>query len=150
MFHLEKLKDLTSPFEYVVTVSNRFRALDILEDPVDLLDTFKCETLEAGKECIGERPRSRSGFDSVETLDSIEKNRAAILARNRDHYSVLLYRTRSLLRRGKERYVKGLVEDVGCHLNTYRALKSTFQMGAIRTKDVCLMLDADGQMARWA
>ena len=57
VFHLEKLKDLTCAQEYAVTVSNRFGALDTLEDPKELWDTFKRKTLEAAKECIGERPR---------------------------------------------------------------------------------------------
>ena len=53
MFRLEKLKDLTCAQEYAVIVSNRFGVLDTLEEPEELWDTFKCETLEAGKECIG-------------------------------------------------------------------------------------------------
>ena len=62
VFHLEKLKDLTCAQQYAVTVSNRFGALDILEDPEKLSDSFKREALEAAKESIGERPRSRSGL----------------------------------------------------------------------------------------
>ena len=69
--------------------------------------------------------------------------------------------TRTLLRGDKKRYVKGLAEDVECHLNAndlrpaYRALKklrskSTSQGSAIRTADGGLVSDADGQMARWA
>ena len=50
MFHLEKLKDLTCAQQYVVTVSKRFKALDTLEDPEELWDTFKRETLEAASE----------------------------------------------------------------------------------------------------
>ena len=68
VFHLEKLKDLTCAQEYAVTISNRFGVLDALENPEELWDIFKRETLEAAKECIGESPRSRSGFTSVETL----------------------------------------------------------------------------------
>ena len=67
VFHLEKL--------YAVSVSNRFGVLDTLEEHEELWDTFKRETLEAAKECIGERPRSWSGFTSVETLESIEEIR---------------------------------------------------------------------------
>ena len=67
-----------------MTVSNRFEAFDTHEDPEELWDTFKRETLEAAKECIGERPRSRSGFTSVETLESIEENHAARLAVDHD------------------------------------------------------------------
>ena len=110
VFHFEKLKDLTCG-QYAVTVSNQFGVLDTLEDPEELWDTFKRETLEAAKECIGERPRSRSGFTSVETLESIE-SRAARLAGNHDQYRALSRRTRTLLRRDKERYVRGLAEDV--------------------------------------
>ena len=67
MFHLEKLEDLTYAQEYAVTVSNWFGVLETLEDPEELWNTFKRETLEAAKECIGEVPRSRSGFALVET-----------------------------------------------------------------------------------
>ena len=80
LFHLEKLKDLTCAQEYAVIVSNQFGALDTLEDSEELWDAFKRETLEAAKECIRERPRSRSGFTSVETLESIEESRTARLA----------------------------------------------------------------------
>ncbi|KAG0728422.1 cAMP-specific 3',5'-cyclic phosphodiesterase 7B [Chionoecetes opilio] len=51
VFHLEKLKDLTCAHEYAVAVSNRFDVLGALEDPVELWDTFKRETLQAAKEC---------------------------------------------------------------------------------------------------
>ena len=53
MFDLEKLKDLSWAQEYAVTVSNKFRVLDTLEDPVKLWDTSKRETFETAKECIG-------------------------------------------------------------------------------------------------
>ncbi|KAG0722618.1 Claspin [Chionoecetes opilio] len=62
---LKKLKDLTCAHEYAVAVSNRFNVLGALEDPVELWDTFKRETLQAAKECIGERLRSRRGFVST-------------------------------------------------------------------------------------
>ena len=48
-----------------------------LEDPVELWDTFKRETLEAARWCVGGRPRSWDGFASAEMLDSIEKIHAA-------------------------------------------------------------------------
>ena len=53
-----------------------------------------------------------SSFTSVETLDSIEESRAARLAGDNDQYRALSRRTRTLLRRDKERYVRGLAEDV--------------------------------------
>ena len=45
VFYLEKLKDLTCAQEYAVTVSNRFGALDTLEDTEEIWDTFNHETL---------------------------------------------------------------------------------------------------------
>ena len=98
----------------------------------------------------------------METLESIEESRAARLAGNHDHqYRALSRRTGALLRRDKERYVRGLAEDVVCHLNAndlrpaYEALKklrskSTSQVSGIRTADCCLVSGADGQMVRWA
>ena len=86
-------------------------------------------TLEAASECIGERPRPRSGFTWVETLESIEESRTARLAGDHDQYRALSGRTRTLLRRDKERYVRVLTEDVECHLNAndlrpaYRAIE---------------------------
>ena len=101
---------MTCAQKYAVIVSNRFGVLDTLEDLEELWDTFKRETLEAAKECTGEHPRSRRGFTSVETLESIEESRAARLAGDHDQYRALSHRTKTFLRRNKERYVKGLAE----------------------------------------
>ena len=90
MFHFEKLKDLTCAQE-----------LDTLEEPEELWNIFKRETLEAAKECIGKQPRSGSGFTSVETLESIEESRATRLTGDHDQYRALSHRTRTLLRRDK-------------------------------------------------
>ena len=70
-----------------MTVSTWFEALNTLKEPEELWDTFKSETFEAASEWIGERPRSRSGFTSIETLESIEESRAARLAGDHDQYS---------------------------------------------------------------
>ncbi|KAG0721945.1 hypothetical protein GWK47_045409 [Chionoecetes opilio] len=123
-------------------------------------NTFKRETLLAAKECIGERPRSRCGFVSTETLGNIEESRAARLAGNQDQHRALSRRTRTLLGRDKERYVRSLAEDVEGHLNVndlrpaYRALKklrskSPSRASAIRAADGLLVSDMDGQMFRW-
>ena len=116
--------------------------------------------LEAARGCGGERPRSRGGFASVETLNIIEKSRAARLAGSRDLYRALSRRIITLLRRDKETYVRSIAEDVEGYLNAndlkpaYRAMKklhskSTSQVSVIRIADGCLVSDADGQMARW-
>ena len=80
-----------------MTVSNRLKVFNALEDPVELWDTFKREPLG----CVWGRQMSRGGFLSAETLNSIEKSRAARLAGSRDHYRALSHRTRTLLRRDK-------------------------------------------------
>ena len=80
------------------------------------LRSFKRETLEAAKECIGERPRSWRGFALVETLESIEESHTAKLGGNHDQYRALSCRTRALLRRDKERYVRDLTEHIKCYL----------------------------------
>ncbi|KAG0720366.1 hypothetical protein GWK47_048649 [Chionoecetes opilio] len=127
--------------------------------PVELWDSFKLETAKAAKECIGERPRSRRGFVSTETLEKIEESRAARLAGNQDQHRALSRRTRTLLGRDKERYVRSLAENIEGYLNandhrpSNRALKklrskSPSRASAIRTADGRLISDMDGQMAR--
>ncbi|KAG0710766.1 hypothetical protein GWK47_022143 [Chionoecetes opilio] len=80
---------------------------------------------------------------------------------NQDQHRALSRRTRTLLGRDKERYVRSLAEDVEGHLNAndlrpaYRALKklrskSPSRASAIRTADGRLVSDMDGQMAHWA
>ena len=160
-FHLEKLKDPVCAQEYAVAVSNRFEVLGTLEEPEELWDAFKRETLKAAEECIGERPRSRSGVASREMLENIEESRAARLSGDLDRYRTLSRRTRALLSRDKERYVRELAEEVEGRLNlndlrpAYRALnklrsKSTTQTSTIRTADGQLVSDAEGYRARWA
>ena len=103
----------------------------------------------------------RRSFALTETLNSIETSRTARLDKNQDTYRVLSRRTRTLLRRDKERYVRSLKEDVEGYLDpndfqpVYRALKklrsmSTTGVSAIRIADDCLVSDVDGQMACWA
>ncbi len=71
-FHLEKLGDQACTHRYAVAVSHRFGVLDTLEDPEEMWDAFKRETLNATEERVGEHPRSRSGVASEETLQNIE------------------------------------------------------------------------------
>ena len=56
-------------------------------------------------------------FVSVEMLKSIEESCVGRLAGNRDQHRVLSLRTSALLKRDTKRYIKGLPEDVECHLN---------------------------------
>ena len=135
-----------------MTVFIWFGMLNTHEDYVELWDTFKWETFKVAKRCIGKCPRSRSGFTSVETLESIEESRAARLDGNRNQYKPLSHRTRNFLRIDKERNIRSLVEDVECHLKgndlkpVYEALKKLSpkfsQVSTIRTSDDCLVSDA--------
>ena len=70
-----------------MAVFNRFGVLDTIQNPVKLWDTFK----------------GMHGVVSVEKLESIEESRPTRLAGNRDKYSALSRRDRTLLRRDKER-----------------------------------------------
>lgn len=136
-------------------VSNQFNVFTTLEDPVQLWDTFKCKTIEAARECIGEHPRSRCDFASEETLET-ERNRTARHAGNQDCYRALLHRTRALLRRDKGRYVRSLTEEVEGYFNvsdfqpSYWAQKKLCSMSAswingISAADGFIMSDMDGQ-----
>ena len=144
-----------------MTILNQFEVLGALEDSVELWDTVKRETLEAAKGCIWEHPVSQSDFTLVEMLDILEKSRSVRLAGNRDQYMTLSRKTRTLLKRDKERYVRSLADNVEGHLNAndfrpaYRTLKklrskSTSRVSAILTADSCLALYADGEMSLWA
>ena len=95
-----------------MTVSNQFEVLGTLEDPGELWDTFKRETLSAAEQCIGARLGVRGAFVLQETLDLVEESRAARLAGDRGQHRTLSRRARASLRRDKERYVRGIVEEV--------------------------------------
>ena len=160
-YNLDALKDETRVQEYAVAVSNRFEVLSGLEDPVELWDAFKRETLSAVEEHVGVQPKSRNGFASPETVETIGRSRAARLAGNRDQYRTLSRKTRACLRRDKERYVRGIAEEVEENFivndlrPAYRALKklrskSTPEVSSIRTADGQLVSDTEGFRARWA
>lgn len=68
-----------------VAVCNQFEVLGALEDPRELWNTFKRETLIV-TECFGDHSRSRSGVASREELENIEEGRAARLASNSNLY----------------------------------------------------------------
>ena len=88
-----------------------------LSDPAELWNTFKCETLQAAKECIGECPRQQGCVTSAEMLENIKKSCAAGLAGNQAQYRTLSHRTRTFLRRVKERYISFLLKEVEGHFN---------------------------------
>ena len=91
---------------FAEAVSGRFAVLDNLMDPVLLWDTFKRETLDAAQESIGERLRARQNLISQKTLEVTDACRVARLAGDRDLHRSQVRRTRSLLRRDKEQFIK--------------------------------------------
>lgn len=72
-----------------MTISDWFKVLSILEDYVQLSDTFKCEILQAVKECNGVCLRSRDGCVSGETVAIIEEIRASRLADDQDQNKIV-------------------------------------------------------------
>lgn len=82
MLRFQKLKGLACAYEYAKTFSDYLNSPSTLENAVEQWDTFKRETLETAKLCIGERPWSRGGFASEKTLVEIE-SRGAWLLRTR-------------------------------------------------------------------
>ncbi|XP_069989707.1 uncharacterized protein [Penaeus vannamei] len=87
VFHLDRLKE-ECVWGFVEAISGRFTALDNLTDPVLLWDTFKCKTLDAAQESIGERLRTIQNFISQEILEATDACRVVRLTGDRDlHYS---------------------------------------------------------------
>lgn len=67
--------------------------------------------------CMRECPRSRGGFVWAETLECAEESSTEMLAWNRDQYRALARRTKTLVRRDRDRYVRSLAEEVEGQLN---------------------------------
>ncbi|XP_037781108.1 uncharacterized protein LOC119577605 [Penaeus monodon] len=111
VFHLERLKSEEVAQEYAVTVSNRFEVLGTLQDPAELWDTFKWETLSAAEECLGVRLRRRRHVVLDETLNTIEMSRAARLDGDHVLHRELSCSVRASLRMDQERYIRGIVEE---------------------------------------
>ncbi len=95
------------------------------------------------------------------TLRAIKENRAARLAGNRGHYRTLSRRTRALLRRDKEWYVRALATDVEGFFNVnnlqpaYQAQKKLLtkpatQASINRTTDGRIESDKEDIRSRWA
>ena len=161
MLHLGKLRDEETANEFARSVSNRFEVLATLEDPVELWDVFKRETLSAAGQCVGQRPRTGRAFISSETLGLIEESRAARLAGDLGLHRAMSRRVRASLRRDKEGYVRSICEEVERNFVTgnlgpaHRALKklrskSDPQVGSIKAADGSIVSDEDGIRACWA
>lgn len=98
-----------------MTDLTQLNALNTHENPLELWDAFKCETLQAPREYNGGHPRSESDFASEEAVENTEKSRAPLLAGNRDRCRAHLRLTSVLLRKGKESYVKSLAREAKGH-----------------------------------
>lgn len=71
-----------------VTVSDQLNKSTTHDDSMKLDDAFKRGTLEAAKECTGQRPRLRGGSAS-----GVTQSRAARIGGDSDQYMVLLSTT---------------------------------------------------------
>lgn len=83
-----------------------------LSDPVVLWDSFKHETLDAAEESIGEGPRTRQNFLSLETLEATDACCIADLNGNRNLRRSLVRRARTLLRGGRKPFPSSLMSAV--------------------------------------
>ena len=106
VFHLDRLREGECARGVAEAISGRFTAFDNLTDLVVLWDTFKGKTFNAALESIGERHRAIENFISQETLEATDACRAACLTGDRELHCSHVRRTRSLLRRDKEQFIK--------------------------------------------
>jgi len=147
--------------EYAVAVSNLFEVVGTLQDPAELWDTFKRETLSAAEECLGVRPRRRRRVVSDETLNTIEMSRAARLDGNHVLHRELSCSARASLRMDQERYIRGIADELEGHFaqndlrpafRTLRELrsKSISQLGSVRAEDGRVVSELGEYRARWA
>nr|XP_027207908.1 uncharacterized protein LOC113801282 [Penaeus vannamei] len=74
--------------------------------------TLQRETFDVAQESIGERPRTRQNYISLEILEATDVCRMARLNGNQDLRRSLVRRARTLLRRDKEHFIRNLAEEV--------------------------------------
>ncbi|XP_069992327.1 craniofacial development protein 2-like [Penaeus vannamei] len=72
VFHLNRLGDEECAHRFAAAISDRLTVLENLTDPGALWDSFNSETFDAAQESIGERPRTRQNFISLETLEATD------------------------------------------------------------------------------
>lgn len=90
----------------------------------------------------GERPRSWGGAVSRKRLEYIEESRVARLDPDSDRYRALPRKTRTLMRRDKERFKRGLLENAkGCFHSNGEAWngKGEYMKGCSAGPSVALM-----------
>ncbi|XP_069983535.1 uncharacterized protein [Penaeus vannamei] len=160
VFHLDWLRKGECACGFAEAISGRFTRLDSLTDPVLLWDTFKREMLDAAQDMIGVRLRAIQNFISQETLEATDACRAARLTGDRElHRSVR--RTRSLLVRDKEQFIRSLAEEVEGHFivndlcPAYQALrklnsKPSSQTTAVRLVSGQIVSDPVAVREHWA
>ncbi|XP_069972960.1 uncharacterized protein [Penaeus vannamei] len=158
---LDRLREGECARRFAEAFSGRFIALENLTDHVLLWDTFKREILDAAQETIGERTRAGRYFISQETLDATDACRAARLAEDRDLHHSQVRRTRSLLRRDKEQFLRNFAEEVEGHFlvndlrPAYQALrklnsKPSSQVTAVRSVSGQIISGPVVVRERWA
>ena len=161
VFHLDRLREGECARGFAEAISDRFAVLGSLTDPVLLWDTFKRETLDAAQDTIGVRPRAVQNSISRETLEATDACRAARLTGDRELHRSHVRRTRSLLRRDKEQFIRSLAEEVEGHFlvndlrPAYQALrklnsKPSSQVTAVRSVSGQIVSDPVAVRGRWA
>lgn len=122
-------------------------------DPLLLCDIYKCEMLNSAQELIGDHPRARPNFISLETLEAPDVCCTAHPTKDHDLPHSLVRRT---WRKNKKQFIRNLVE-VKDHFSTndlhpgYKALKkSSTQAPAVYSVSGLVISDPVGMQEDWA
>ena len=90
--------------------------LGTLQNSGEVCDTFRRDTLSAAEECLGVRPCRRGRGILDKSLNTMEMSHAARLNGNHVLHRELSCSARPPLRVDKERYVRGIVEQLEGHV----------------------------------
>ncbi|XP_069981048.1 uncharacterized protein [Penaeus vannamei] len=124
---------------------SELQGLQDLTDPALLWDTFKHETLDAAQDTIDVCPRAIQNFISQETLEAMDACRAARLTGDWEFHHSHVRRTRSLLRKDKEQFIRSLAKEVEGHFlvndlpPAYQALRKPNSKPSFKATAVCLV-----------
>ena len=158
---IDKLSDVAVSREYATEVRNRFEVLSNLEDTEALWGNFKNVVTTAARDCLGVKRRKKKSFVTEETLQTIERSRAARLHGDSRTYRALKREVQSKLSRDKEAWVKGIAEVVERNLwsgdcrPAYQALKTLSsqrptQSSVIKAANGEPLQDPKDQQNRWS
>lgn len=114
-----------------MVVSNRFEVLGTLEGLVECEIPVNVKRSKLPRSALKNIQRYMSGVPSSE---NIEESHAARLDGDSDRYKTLSRKTRAVLRRDKEGYVRGLAQDVESGLPASELRPAFLALKKLRSK----------------